>query len=116
MTLSESFVLRGPQFPCLQSEGGRQEFLGSISEGLQVKYQFLAHVCIAHAYFMESVEALHSFCLVLEGASEAQIAHDNSPGQPLRAADSWPVWDSDDNVIPKPQEASPTEPGALLLG
>lgn len=116
MTPSESIILRGPQFPCLQSEGGRQEFLGSISEGLRVKYQFLAHVCIAHTYFMESVKALRRFCLVLEGASEAQIVHNNPPGQPLRAADSWPVWGSDDKVIAQPQEASPTEPGALLLG
>lgn len=85
MALSESFILRGPQFPRLQSEGGRQEFLGSISEGLQVKFQFLAHICIAHMYFMDNVKALRSFCLVLEGASEAQVVHNNSP---LRAADS----------------------------
>lgn len=65
---------------------------------------------------MQSVKALHRFYLVLEGASEAQIVHHTSPGQPLGAADSWPVWDSDDNVTSQLQEASPTEPGALLLG
>lgn len=71
-----------------------RESLSCISEGLEVKYQFLAHICITHTYFMDSIKALHSFYLVLEGASDSQIVCINSPGQPLRAAGSWPIWDS----------------------
>lgn len=88
--MSKPIVLLGPQFPYLQPS---QEFLSCVSEGLATKYQFLAHLA-SHAHFMDNVQALHRFYLVLEGTSDSQFVRNHMPGQPLRAAGSWPVWDS----------------------
>lgn len=56
---------------------------------------------------MGNLKAVHSFRLVLEGASDSQIVHGDCPGQPLRAAGSSPVW------VSRPQEASPTDVASL---
>lgn len=71
------------------------------SLNLEVKCQFLVLIGIVHAYHMKSVKAIHSFYLVLEGASNFQIFHSGSglliPG--------WSGFqDSDYKVVSQLQE------------
>lgn len=62
---------------------------------------------------MGNVKAVCSLHLVLEGASDSQMAHSDCAGHPLRASDSSPAWDSDFKVVLKLQEGSPTGVASL---